>query len=804
MAKTLSDTDRDWYYAALEAIDGDAVVLNRAKGLLTYHGAIRSDESRTRSADPEELTHALLIALLNSSPYNYEKERLGHELHFAHGSKGSKSDEVDVLIWDEDDLPYAIVELKSARDFEREKYDAIQYQLFGTASLVGAPKLLIYATVKPSGSQPAITAVCIDYTKYKSFDAWRQDDEPHSTSIPFDYRDLCYEPFVNGGSNDLDLNSSSEVFRSIAATFHNEFFGEHPDNTLFGSLVKCLLAKIHDERTSKKGSEYDFQVFYRNQKPETAAQVFARVNGLYRQAYSRYVDPHASDIDELNSKEFSEENVKSVVQALQGISITKGAARHGDVIGTFFEEILRSGFKQDRGMYFTHDNLVRFMVEALDLRSLTRAVWKVSNHPDNKLPYVIDPACGSGTFLLHSMSCITESVKDDPAPFISDHDSESFYNARLSNDQPNYWAENFLYGLDPKYIMAITAKVNMVLHGDGSAHIFKDDAFRPFSSYADPRLRPCNEASRTVPRTVYAPGLCEQFDVVSNPPFGITLSAETKAINSTAFSLAPSTPSEGLFIERCFQLLKPAGRLAVVVPESLLNAKDMLDVRLLIYRFFHIRAVVSLPRNIFVDTPTLTSLLFAEKKDKDVIAQWDGAWKDHLAVFETAVANASLALRKRNVDGAPASAVAERFLSAFDGILDSSSWITKGGKAPEILPLQRDWTGKDGPEAAAYYRSILRTAGFRNLGTGFVFRKMVEDFDYNFPQFEVDEIGFKLSKRRERARVNQLCRFVQTPSGEEASNLHLLTGEYRVHTDTTSPARVLDFVRRDVKWSLPE
>ena len=84
--------------------------------------------------------------------------------------------------------------------------------------------------------------------------------------------------------------------------------------------------------------------------------------------------------------------------------------------------------------------------------------------------------------------------------------------------------------------MAITAKVNMVLHGDGSAHIFKDDAFQPFTSYSDPRLRPCGEAERSVTRAQYAPDVCETFNlVISNPPFGITLTSDTRAKQSKTF-----------------------------------------------------------------------------------------------------------------------------------------------------------------------------------------------------------------------------------------------------------------------------
>src|SRR6185437_15277726 len=87
-----------------------------------------------------------------------------------------------------------------------------------------------------------------------------------------------------------------------------------------------------------------------------------------------------------------------------------------------------------------------------------------------------------------------------------------------------------------------------------------------------------------------------------------------------------SLPSEAHFLERWYQLLKPGGRLGVVVPESLLNSPDNADARLFLYRMFWVRAIVALPRNLFIDTPTLTSLLFAQKKSGGEVASWDKAW----------------------------------------------------------------------------------------------------------------------------------------------------------------------------------
>jgi len=78
-------------------------------------------------------------------------------------------------------------------------------------------------------------------------------------------------------------------------------------------------------------------------KPESAARVFERVNALYARAYKHYIEPGGSD--EIDPRCFSAERVKSVVQRLEGMALTKGAALNADIIGAFFEEILRSGFK---------------------------------------------------------------------------------------------------------------------------------------------------------------------------------------------------------------------------------------------------------------------------------------------------------------------------------------------------------------------------------------------------------------------------------------------------------------------------
>ncbi len=801
----ISDKEREWYYKQIKRFDPDGtfVQVDLGKNIIGYTSRLRSDESNQRDATPEEWVHALSMVMLINEPYNYPLSSLYHEKHYAHGRKGTLGDEADLVIFDDENLPYALWEFKSSSEYESDQESDIKHQLFGTAPLVGAPKLLVHATIHPNTSAPYITLVCIDYTKYKSYDSWVEAGRPYSKVFPQEYQEIGYEPFVNGGKIDLRMDCTQADFRAVASTFHNEFFGEHPDNVLFVNLVKCLLAKIYDERNTPKGKKYKFQVFYRNSKEESADEVFNRVNNeLYFPAYKRYIDPDAESPDEINPKEFAPERVKTVVKALQGMSITKGAALHGDVIGAFFEEILRVGFKQDKGMYFTHDNLVYFMLEAVDIAGLTKSTWKNATHPENRLPYVIDPACGSGAFLLRAMHVISATIQENKNELVADFEAEQFYNARMSDAMPNYWAENFLYGLDPKFVMAITAKVNMVLHGDGSAHIFKQDAFKPLSSFSNNKFRPAGEAQRSVPKARYPYEVCETFDlVISNPPFGITLAADTRVSLPRTFSLKNSLPSEALFVERCFQLLKPNGRLALVVPESLLNTADAIDVRLFIYRMFWIRAIVALPRNVFIDTPTLTSLLFAQKKTSSEISAWDDAWETESLAVQQKIKRAKVFLsrvsknkKKTYLD------VQDGVLNILKPIVDENTWVLKRGKNSDVLSFALPHNIVSTKDAADYYKQLLRLSGFTSLVQSFVFGKVAEKFDYEYPVFSVDEVGYKLSKRKERVRPNQLCRFVGLESGKEIPNLHMANEPIKLIFNIGSPQRVVDYIKTMVRW----
>jgi hypothetical protein len=103
---------------------------------------------------------------------------------------------------------------------------------FWNSSLGRSTKIPCLRNNFSKGTAPTITLKCIDYTEYQSHESWL-NSESRFIRISNRYQDLNYELLKNGSEkNDLKTDCTQADFRSVASTFHNEFFGEHPDNVL--------------------------------------------------------------------------------------------------------------------------------------------------------------------------------------------------------------------------------------------------------------------------------------------------------------------------------------------------------------------------------------------------------------------------------------------------------------------------------------------------------------------------------------------------------------------------------------------
>src|SRR5205085_8580187 len=141
---------------------------------------------------------------------------------YKHGNLASMRDEIDLIIYDNDELPFSMWEFKSAEDYPKRMYKVIESQLFGTAPLLGAPKLLVYATIRPSGKTPKFTLLCIDRTKFQSYESWNNNERSYSITFPPSFTDPAYEPLIHDGKVDLRVDCTQADFRAVAATFNSE------------------------------------------------------------------------------------------------------------------------------------------------------------------------------------------------------------------------------------------------------------------------------------------------------------------------------------------------------------------------------------------------------------------------------------------------------------------------------------------------------------------------------------------------------------------------------------------------------
>jgi type I restriction enzyme M protein len=170
---------REWFFGRIEAADVQhhVVTVDDSRTRIRYDSAIRSDENRDREATDEELVRALTLCLLASDAYEYPVKSFYIEKRYTIGHPSTSGAEVDLIIYDDDDLPFAMWEMKAPDEYDPDKEVALRHQLFATAPLLGEPRLLAYSTIYPR--TPAdISCLTIDYADYKTFDAWDAAGRP--------------------------------------------------------------------------------------------------------------------------------------------------------------------------------------------------------------------------------------------------------------------------------------------------------------------------------------------------------------------------------------------------------------------------------------------------------------------------------------------------------------------------------------------------------------------------------------------------------------------------------------------------
>lgn len=613
--------------------------INIDKVTVQYSEKIKQNRVLKSLTGDEEVVRAFLLdRLVNELDYKPENIEIEKEYSVKAGH-GKLTPRIDIIVKDDKGNPFFFIEAKAPDKFEKDK-EEIEGQLFSLAQSEEKDyktkvKYLVYYTTDLQDEGVLDKAIIIDFEKYRNYTDWESGGFVSvGTEITAGYGEPKKQPLIKGDEkHDLRTKINREEIERLGRNLHNVLWGGGGtnDSEIFYSLVNIILAKIQDEYEKEDGKEYDFQIYQYGSHIEASEKVYDRINKLYKRALKEQLNvseqQKIDDDNVINRNKFPLNKLIYTVHSLENFSFLEGRSSLDgkDILGDFFESITRDGFKQNKGQFFTPTTIVNFLLYALQLDKL--AIERLNN--DRELPLIIDPSAGSGTYLVEAMKLITKEVKYKQKDKLksSRQIKQRFEELFTPDYAENKWARDYLYGSEINFDLGTASKVNMILHGDGSTNIFVKDGLLPFRFYVKETspnyLETSNSEALYNDKDVNA-----KFDVaVSNPPFSVDLDTQTQREVKNTFVFGDKKNSENLFIERYYQLLKEGGRLGVVLPESVFDTTENKYIRLFLFKYFNVKAIVSLPQLTFEPfTSTKTSLLFAQKKNKIQVEQWNELW----------------------------------------------------------------------------------------------------------------------------------------------------------------------------------
>ncbi|OJU89942.1 MAG: N-6 DNA methylase [Burkholderiales bacterium 66-5] len=467
-----------------------------------------------------------------------------------------------------------------------------------------------------------------------------------------------------------------------------------------------------------------------------------------------------------------------------GLAIVKELEKYNlsdtseDIKGIAFERFLGRTFRGEIGQFFTPRPIVEFIIHMLE-----PAEGQV----------VCDPASGSGGFLIRFFEVVRQQIHADVDRQYADFkaatdartDIEEAARAELlrgkyaelqreldqSVEGTRMWrlANRSIYGTDANERMARTSKMNMIMHGDGHGGVHHHNGFLNVNGIFEGR-----------------------FDtIITNPPFGanleptdlvmesdVALDAEVEKLYQSRYSEpyrearqrlwnAVGQPiaklftlpqnaqgkigkikTEVLFIERCLDLLKPGGRLGIVLPEGIFNNPSLAYVRQFVEDRARLLAVVSLPQETFVASGASVkcSLLFLQKFT-------DAQAAEYAALRTTAEAEVA-------AQHAPAlQAERDRLAQAIAAAKAAKDAAARKEHTAELAAFEKRMAEQMQAEA----RSLLKTR-----------------FDYPVFLYEADKVGLTATGE---ADANELYPNPRPPQGVEQTALE----QYRAFEQDATP-----------------
>lgn len=577
---------------------------------------------------PEETVRQHYVCTLVNE-YGYSLDQMAEEMRID-GERGHSDARADVVIWRseadkrEKNIPLVVVECKA----ENIVVEQSTYKQGGAyANYTKAPFFVAH-----NNRQSKFFKV----DQSKLYPNWSEiKDIPKAGDSQKEIDKIL---------NELKVFKEDE-FANLLHQCHNIIRNrEHLDPAAaFDEIAKILFVKTFTERElrAKKKRNLFTKVYLQDQLGDDP------INDLFAKTKRHYkTDKLFAEDDAIRLKP---QTTEAIVEKLEAYNLSDTGE---DVKGIAFERFLGRTFRGEIGQFFTPRPIVEFMIRMMEPK-------------EGEL--ICDPASGSGGFLIRFFELVREQIAQDidaqyknfelelakkklseakRAELLLEKWNELQEELDQSIDDEDrdggsrLWrlANRCIYGTDANDRMARTSKMNMIMHGDGHGGIHHHNGFLNVNGIF--------------------PG---RFDIIlTNPPFGanveptdVVLEDQVSVVKEAAakykkaygkayveaqqtlfdaaekelpiaslfkipFANSPKLgkiKTEILFIERCLDLLKPGGRLGVVLPEGIFNNPSLKYVRDFVEDRAWLRAVVSLPDDTFKSSKASvkTSILFLQK-----------------------------------------------------------------------------------------------------------------------------------------------------------------------------------------------
>ncbi|MGE0705485.1 MAG: N-6 DNA methylase [Vicinamibacterales bacterium] len=481
------------------------------------------------------------------------------------------------------------------------------------------------------------------------------------------------------------------VFRALRNNLAPNLKGITRDPTIAQEIINLLFCKLYDEVETG----LDEYVQFRCGVDEPVDDVKGRIVDIFEKVKAQFSDVFS----EKEVIEFDARSVAHVVGELQNYCIMDA---HRDAIGDAFEVFIGPAIAGNEGQFFTPRNVVRMVISMIDPK------------PGEM---VIDPACGSGGFLIMALDHVWNQV--------AAKGKAKGWSPVTIDQKRREVASQCFRGIDKDGFLAKVTKAYMAIIGDGRGGVFCESSLEPESEWrADARAKI---------------GLGKFDVVVTNPPFGQKMRISDAPLLSQyrlarkwkkrkkggefdeSEAMHGDRPPQLLFIERCLQMLNDKGRLGIVIPESIIGNPSYEHVIHFLREHATIKAIVTLPESLFKTsgkggTHTKTCVVIAHKgasRGPHDIFMADVKWCGHDSrgnpTFRPDPETGQLVL----LDEVPE--VAQRYADIMSGreyVPDHRGYLLSSSELTRNILVPRFYN----PEIVAYLESLRPTHDLIMLG----------------------------------------------------------------------------------------